>query len=92
MSNKGTAVYRLYNPNTGLHMFTASAGEHDGLMNAGWRDEGIAFYSPKGAGKSVYRLYDTGTGEHLLTENWIEYTMLRVLPSWRGKGTAWTAR
>lgn len=85
-------MHRLYNQTTGEHFYTTSETERKALVRSGWRDEGIAFYSPKGAGKSVYRLYDTGTGEHLLTENWIEYTMLRVLPSWRGKGTAWTAR
>lgn len=39
------AVYRLYNPNDGQHMFTASVGEAQYLVNAGWAYEGIAFYA-----------------------------------------------
>lgn len=39
------AVYRLYNPNDGQHMFTASVGEAQSLVDVGWVYEGIAFYA-----------------------------------------------
>jgi len=37
-------VYREYNPNmfSCNHNYTASLEEHDGLVTAGWTDEGIA--------------------------------------------------
>ena len=41
------AVYRLYNPNDGQHMFTASHYEAVNLQNLGWTYEGIAFYAAR---------------------------------------------
>ena len=37
-------MYRLYNPNSGEHFYTASTNERDELLAAGWHDEGIAWY------------------------------------------------
>jgi hypothetical protein len=34
-------MHRLYNPNSGEHFYTASAGEQKHLVKVGWRDEGI---------------------------------------------------
>lgn len=39
----GIKVYRLYNPNNGDHLYTASEGEKDTLVAAGWIQEGIPF-------------------------------------------------
>jgi hypothetical protein len=36
----GAEVFRLYNPNAGQHMYTASASERDSLVAAGWQAEG----------------------------------------------------
>ena len=41
------AVYRLYNPNDGQHMLTASHAEAVNLQGLGWEYEGIAFYAAK---------------------------------------------
>ena len=41
------AVYRLYNPNDGQHMFTASHDEAVNLQGIGWTYEGIAFYAAR---------------------------------------------
>lgn len=38
------AIYRLYNPNAGEHLFTPSNYERATLVNFGWNDEGIGFY------------------------------------------------
>ena len=38
-------IYRVYNPNSGEHLYTKSATERDTLVKAGWKDEGVAFYS-----------------------------------------------
>ena len=43
-------MYRVYNPNayamgmSGAHHYTASKEEAEGLVNMGWKDEGIAWY------------------------------------------------
>lgn len=49
----GQAIYRLYNP-SGFHMFTASHDEAQGLVNAGWEYEGLAWIAPKD-GAGVFR-------------------------------------
>ena len=48
--NQGTPLYRLYNPNAtgqyeaGGHHYTKDVNEKNGLIAAGWRDEGIGWY------------------------------------------------
>ena len=37
-------MYRLYNPNSGEHFYTASKGERNHLISLGWNDEGIGWY------------------------------------------------
>ena len=34
-------MYRLYNPNSGEHFYTADASERDHLVDVGWNYEGI---------------------------------------------------
>ena len=41
------AVYRMYNPNDGQHMLTASHAEAVNLQGLGWTYEGIAFYAAR---------------------------------------------
>ena len=38
-------VFRMYNPNSGDHVFTTSETERDDLELHGWSPEGIAFYA-----------------------------------------------
>ena len=45
--SEDNAVYRLYNPNDGQHMFTASHYEAVSLQELGWTYEGIAFYAAR---------------------------------------------
>ncbi len=40
-------VYRLYNPNAGDHHYTTNSRERDALVSAGWKSEGIGWYSPE---------------------------------------------
>ena len=42
-------VYRMYNPNSGDHVFTVSETERDDLELHGWSPEGIAFYAVREA-------------------------------------------
>ncbi|MGL9817018.1 MULTISPECIES: hypothetical protein [Enterococcus] len=39
-------MYRLYNPNSGEHFYTANTHERDLLKRVGWSDEGIGWYAP----------------------------------------------
>ena len=89
-SDKGTPVYRLYNPG-GKHLFTTSAKERDVLIKAGWRDEGIAFYVPDGAKTDVHRLYNPGNGDHLLTTSANERGVV-LMHKWRDEGIAFKAQ
>lgn len=78
-------VYRVYNPHSGEHFYTASAGEKNHLASIGWRDEGIAWYEPednmtnpvKGTtGDPIYRLYNPNSGDHHYTTNYKEANSL----------------
>ena len=89
-SDKGTPVYRLYNPG-GKHLFTTSERERDVLIKAKWSYEGVAFYVPDGAKTDVHRLYNPGNGDHLLTTSANERGVL-VMHKWRDEGIAFKAQ
>lgn len=55
------AMYRLYNPNSGEHFYTASITEKDHLYDVGWGWEGIGWYAPSD-GDPVYRVYNQNGG------------------------------
>ncbi|EJW93331.1 hypothetical protein EVA_18563 [gut metagenome] len=40
--SSGLGIFRLYNPNSGEHFYTADRNEKDGLIAAGWNFEGLA--------------------------------------------------
>ena len=42
---KDIPVYRVYNPNSGHHLFTKDKSEVDVLVSLGWIYEGIAWYA-----------------------------------------------
>ena len=56
-------MYRLYNPNSCEHFYTASTVERDATIAAGWNDEGIGWTAPSESNTPVYRLY-SGTDHH----------------------------
>ena len=80
-------MYRLYNPNSGEHFYTASIGERDSVWNAGWRYEGMSWYAPK-SGNPVYRLYNKNAGDHHYTTSASEKNYL-VSVGWSYEGVAW---
>ena len=59
-------MFRLYNPNSGEHFYTASEVERDATIAAGWNDEGIGWTAPVESDTPVYRLY-SGTDHHYTT-------------------------
>lgn len=81
------AVYRLYNPYSGEHFFTANPAEGDSLQALGWSYEGIAWKWAEGADLPVYRLYNSYTGEHFFTANAYEKNILTI-HGWNDEGEA----
>lgn len=77
-------VFRLYNPNSGDHMFTTDKDERSNMVRAGWKDEGVAW---KGAdtGRIVYRLYNPNNGDHMFTIKFSEADDL-VKHGWKYEG------
>lgn len=81
------AMYRLYNPNSGEHFYTANASERDKVRNAGWRYEGVGWQAPK-SGTPVYRLYNPNAGDHHYTPHAYEKDHL-IKVGWRYEGVSW---
>lgn len=53
------AVYRLYNPHSGDHLYTQRVAEARAMQAAGWEYEGVAWVAPS-TGSEVWRLYKSG--------------------------------
>ena len=90
-SSTPTPVFRLYNPNSGLHHYTTSNKEKDYLIAAGWRFEGASFNSvPQNSANAstVYREYNPNNGCHNWTMNKGEHDVLVSL-GWKNEGIAW---
>ena len=86
-----TNIYRLYNPNTGEHFYTASLGEATSVTTAGWQWEGIGFTDSTSSedGSPVYRVYNPNPGgRHHLTKSAAEKNWLVSL-GWKDEGVAW---
>ena len=81
-------MYRLYNPNSGEHFYTAAEEERDGLVRLGWRYEGIGWVAPRYSESPVYRLYNPNAGDHHYTMNADERDGLMRL-GWRYEGIGW---
>ena len=58
--NFGTAVFSVYNPNTGEHLLTSEA-EADFLDSVGWNKEQIQFYTVQNGSAEVVRVYNPNT-------------------------------
>lgn len=84
---ESTAMYRLYNPNSGEHFFTASTVERQHLISVGWNDEGQGWTAPR-TGDAVYRLYNPNAGEHHYTLSTVERDSL-IAAGWNDEGVGW---
>lgn len=85
---KNAAMYRLYNPNSGEHFFTANVGEKDILVNLGWKFESIPWDAPAVSDIPVYRVYNPNSGDHHFTANAAERDILVGL-GWNDEGIGW---
>lgn len=76
-------MYRVYNKNTGEHLYTASTFERDNLVKVGWSNEGIGWKAPT-KGASVYRVYNPNAqgGDHYYTASKFEAQSL-VKMGWK---------
>ena len=84
---ESVVMYRLYNPNSGEHFFTASTVERQHLISVGWNDEGQGWTAPK-TGDAVYRLYNPNAGEHHYTLSTVERDSL-ITAGWNDEGIGW---
>ncbi|MBP3885467.1 MAG: CotH kinase family protein [Olsenella sp.] len=81
-------LYRLYNPYSGEHFYTASEYERDSLASIGWNDEGVGWKVPTKRGASVFRLYNPFAGDHHYTTSDVERDSL-VGVGWNYEGVSW---
>ena len=81
-------MWRLYNPNSGEHFYTANTVERDNLIRLGWHDEHVGWVAPDKSSDPVYRMYNPNAGDHHYTLNWAEVTMLKRA-GWRYEGIGW---
>lgn len=87
-SDEPGAMFRLYNPNSGEHFYTASTLEGNHLINVGWRYEGVSWIAPASSNSPVYRMYNPNAGDHHYTTSWMERDSL-VRSGWRYEGVGW---
>ena len=81
-------MYRLFNPNSGEHFYTASQNERNTLVLGGWNYEGVGWIAPKHSNTPVYRLYNPNVGDHHYTVHVDERDML-VRAGWKLEGIGW---
>ena len=83
------SMHRVYNPNSGEHFYTSNIKEGNGLIDMGWRYEGVSWIAPKKSKTPVYRLYNPKTGEHHYTRSKKEVNTLLDLKVWNYEGVGW---
>jgi hypothetical protein len=86
-------IYRLYNPNTGEHLYTQYYEEEvQVLVPLGWRYEDVAWYAPAESTIEVTRLYNPNAegGDHHYTTDADEIAFL-VKEGWRNEGPSFYA-
>ena len=74
-----TSVFRLYQPETGKHIFTTSQQEIDLLTGSElmpFVNEGVAYRVDSAASQDLYRFYNPVTGKHLYSANSSERDIL----------------
>lgn len=71
-------VIRLYNQQTGVHLYSSSTEEVDLLTGLrGWTYEGVSYVSPAQASANLYRFYVQGEDRHFYTASLAERDLIR---------------
>lgn len=98
-----TPLHRVYNPNSGEHLFLVSTSERDWLVSLGWVYEGVGWmapgtYNPAMPDESkwtdvdgltpIYRCYNPNSGEHIYLKSVAEKDWLVSL-GWNDEGICW---
>ncbi|MDH6363359.1 hypothetical protein M2139_000221 [Enterococcus sp. PF1-24] len=77
IEDKKIPIYRLYNKNSGEHLYTPIESERDNLKKLGWKSEGVAWYAPQASkNAAVARLYNPNAGDHFYTSDSSEINYL----------------
>lgn len=84
---KTSKVIRMYNPNSGEHLFTLSDAERINLITYGWKSEKCDWWVPVKSDTPIYRLYNSNNGDHHYTTNAGERDVLVEL-GWSYEGPA----
>ena len=82
------SMFRLYNPNSGEHFYTADINERTKLLHLGWSYEGVGWFASNNTHTPVYRLYNVNGGEHHFTCSKAERDWLLSL-GWNDEGIGW---
>lgn len=80
-------MYRMYNSESGEHLYTADYHERDVLMMHGWDYEGIGWKAPAVSSTPVYRVFNPKDGMHLYTKDSNERSEL-LKQGWNDEGIA----
>ena len=86
--SKPIYMHRLYNPNSGEHLYTASSDERDRLTPLGWVYEGLGWTAPVKSSTPVHRMYNPNSGDHHYTMSAAERDSL-VSIGWNYEGVGW---
>ena len=86
--DKVVELHRLYNPNSGEHLFTIDVREKDFLDANGWDYEGVSWTAPEIFDLPVYRVYNPNNGDHHYTLDEREAAVLTSI-GWEYEGIAW---
>lgn len=85
-ANNETPMYRMYNPNSGEHFYTAAVAECEMLVDHGWAYEGVGWVAPATSSAPVYRLY-SGTDHHYTTSLGERNALIGL--GWKAEGIGW---
>ena len=77
-------LFRMFNADLNQHLWTTSEHEYRVLATRGWRQEGIAWHTPR-TGRPVHRLFHPGIVRHHYTADQNEIRVLRG-QGWNDEG------
>ncbi|MBV7391514.1 trypsin-like peptidase domain-containing protein [Enterococcus sp. ALS3] len=78
------SIFRITNPNNGVHFYSSSPSEISNLLRVGWKSEGVGWFAPS-SGNSIYRVYNPNSGLHFFTQSSGERDNL-VKHGWKNEG------
>jgi GH25 family lysozyme M1 (1,4-beta-N-acetylmuramidase) len=86
-------VFRLYNPDSGEHLYTTDSNEVQSLIKNNWGTfEGTKWESPASqisGSTPIYRVFNPVSGEHLFTGDENEVKILVNQHGWRDENICW---